>query len=179
MSYFHTLQEIVSQDRFPEWMTGVSTLLLFISTILLVIVTKQLATITREDGRYRRYQATTDAWSKVRANADLPDLRREVDKTKVVEQGLIHRPLLREMESYALCINAGVYDIRIFNRISGSWFITNVEKIWPYIKVRQDELPHRPYSEIAGMYHQLVTLRKGKANLVTGLSTQRSSSSTN
>lgn len=153
------VQKLLQGEHIPEWVTGLSTLMLFISTVLLVFATYFLAKITREDGLHRRREATMTAWMKIRADMDVPDLR-EQEREIVLQKGVEFRPLLREIEAFSALMNAKVYDIDTFNRISGGWFVRNFEKIFPYVEIRHREMSHKPYNEMITLNQDLVKLRE-------------------
>jgi hypothetical protein len=143
-----------------ELLTGIATVALVIVTYLLFKATKVLARSAAEDSRNRRIQATADAWIKLRADLELPNLTKETSDA-IDAAGKTVRPQLRKLEGFAQVVNSGVYDLETFNQISGNWFVQQVRWIKPYIDLQQKRNPDA-YREIVDLGKRIENIHQAQ-----------------
>ncbi|MCC8936015.1 hypothetical protein H8A99_05790 [Bradyrhizobium sp. Arg68] len=124
---------------FAELLTGLATIALVFVTFQLFKATNILARLAEEDSLNRRIQATVDAWMKLRAELSLPKLSKKAQVADIKKAGIQARLQLRKLEAFSQAVNSGAYDEETFNKISGSWFLQQVERIMPYIELKQKE----------------------------------------
>jgi hypothetical protein len=147
-------------EHLAEMLTAVATFLLCVVTYYLWKATQQLAKSAAEDGRLRKIQATTDAWMRLRPTLVLPNLTRKSVQDKIKPGGKAALLHIVSLESYAACVNSGVYDLETFNRISGAWFLQHFRWIEPYIKLqRSGNGKNPPYNELVKLDADLRPLR--------------------
>jgi hypothetical protein len=146
--------------KLGELLTGIATLLLVFVTYLLSKATNVLARLAEEDSRNRRIQATADAWIKLRADLELPNLTKETSDA-IDAAGKAVRPQLRKLEGFAQVVNSGVYDLETFHQMSGNWFVQQVRWIKPYIDQQQKRNPDA-YREIVDLGKRIDGIHQAK-----------------
>ena len=107
----------------------------------------------------RNRQDTVSAWGEVRKavpEGGFPQL--ESDSKLTSEE----RAALKEMEYFSACINSGIYDFDIFERLSKSWFMTQYEKVKLYIESRDNPAA---YSELKSLHQKVTSMRAEKGIL--------------
>jgi len=146
-----------SMHKMGELLTGLATVALVIVTCLLVKATKILARSAEEDSRNRRIQATADAWMKLRAELDLPDLT-QMTSDVIDAGGKAVLPQLRKLEGFSQVVNSGVYDVGTLSKMSGNWFVQQVRWIKPYIDLQQKRNSDA-YKEIVQLEKRIQDIR--------------------
>src|SRR5215470_1069882 len=150
--------------KLGEFLTAIATAVLVVVTYYLYKATKTLADATEalaasaeEDSHNRKVQATADAWWKLRAKLELPDLTDVAqDKGKVDAAGKAVVDQLRELEGFCQIVNSGVFDRDTFSKMSRKWFIRQIQKMRPYIELQQTWNPDA-YIEMSNLDAKLRT----------------------
>jgi len=149
--------------KLGEFLTAIATAVLvvvtyylFRATEALADATKVLASSAQEDSHNRKVQATADAWWKLRAKLDLPYLTEAAPDKAVVSQ-------LGELEGFCQIVNSGVFDLDTFSKMSGGWFIQQIQKVRRYIDLRQSQNPNT-YKEIVHLEKKIRSLRSNNSS---------------
>jgi hypothetical protein len=136
-----------------ESVTAAFTVVLAVATIVLCGVTWLLAHHTKKDFTIRKREATVSAWSEARKITPIGGFRQLGSGSDLTSD---ERTALREMEYFSSCVNSGVYDAVVLERISGSWFLQQYKNIEPYIGSRPNK---RAYRELRTLHQEIVSIR--------------------
>jgi hypothetical protein len=142
-----------------DTVTAIFTFVLAVATGTLAWLTGLLSANTKKDFIRRRTQDTVSAWSQVRnqvricvPSGGFPKLDGKSKPNPEL------RWALAQMEFFAACVNSGVYDLEIFDRISGGWFVQQYDRIKSYVE--RECKNKRVYADLKELY-KIISCRRG------------------
>lgn len=154
-------------------MTPYETIALILGVITLFVLWLQLFVIYRTfkaDHERRKKQSTIEYVNEVR-KIYLPIAKKITNKfgeNRIINVDDIEeedisdiRECLSTVEHLASGVNIGIFDLKIIERMSGSYFIDMIDKFRPYIKdVRAKKANRRLYVELETMCRDIEKMRE-------------------
>ena len=143
----------IPEIHHPDSALALFTAGLLGATGLLCWVTYLLAKNTKEDFSTRKTGATVSAWSELRRTIPVGGFRKLNPGDELEPK---EKELLRNMEYFSACVNSDVYDVAIFDRISGGWFQGQYDQIKLYVENPKNP---REYSELRSLHEKITSKR--------------------
>jgi len=149
---------VVPEPSGTEFIVAAFTVILALATIALALATQKLwqstqllANKTQQDFERRRAQETVTAWEHVRDLIPPGGLPYLSAQSQVPEE---IRPVLRKVEYFGACINADIYDLQIFSRLSGNWFLQQYARVQGYVESRANPRAYADLKELRAKVHR-------------------------